>query len=139
MEVGLGHFLWPCLPLQLSPALFLLPTPRMQTLNPWASILVYLPSLLPMLKQKTPRSGNRMNAYSADSAGKHPEHPGPATAGFNCLLKVRDIIVKLQASTDLSNIRTTGLLLVWAKAKEADCRLVGVCSNAGGGMVKIWI
>lgn len=81
-----------------------------------------------------------MKAHSAGSAAKYPERPDPATAGFNCLLKVRE--VKDAGLTDLLTAESQATNLVWAKAKEADCRLaggVGVCLNAGGGTVKIWI
>lgn len=87
MEVGLGCFSWPCLPLQLSSALLLPPTPKVPALSPWVSTLVYLPSLLPLPKQETPWSENS-ECTECCSAGKYPERPDLAIAGFNCLLKV---------------------------------------------------
>lgn len=134
MEAGLDQFFWPCLPLQLSSVLLLWPIPKMQALSPW-------PSLLPLPNQETLWSGNRMNVHSAGSAGKYAQHPDPAIAGY-CLLKVREVIVKLQASQTFLTAESQVSCLVWAKAKETDCRLaggVGVCVNAGGGRVKIWI
>lgn len=81
-----------------------------------------------------------MNAHSAGSAGKYPEHPDPAIAGFNCLLKAREVRVKRQASQTFLTAGSQVSCLGWAKAQEADCRLaagVGMCLNAAGGIVKI--